>query len=131
MPPKVRIEEVLPSGERVTITLEGRQLTKARVLQVLDMLNLMGGIEEGSDEGSEHSSLKDKIWEVIVEHYGEGNWFTLKELHRVLLAIDPELKITTVAAYLARFVSEGCLAKKGQKPMTLYKVRSSVARAKI
>jgi len=54
MAPKVRIEETLPTGEKVTITLEGPQVSKTRVLQVLDMLALMGGgqrIEEDEVSG--------------------------------------------------------------------------------
>lgn len=129
MAPKIRIEETLPSGEKITITLEGPQVSKARVLQVLEMLSLMGGgqYDEGGSEREE--SLKERIWNVILERYGDGEWFSLKELHRALLEEMPELRISTLAAYLARFVNEGRLVKKGKKPSTLYRVRSVIARA--
>jgi len=128
MAPKVRIEEMLPTGEKVTITLEGSQVSRARVLQILDMLELMGGWrrEEG---GEERGSLKEKVWSFIVERYGDGEWFSLKELHRALAEEVPELRVTTLAAYLARFVGEGRLIKKGRKPSTLYRVRAAVAKA--
>lgn len=124
MAPKVRIEETLPTGEKVTITLEGPQVSKTRVLQVLDMVALMGGGQRIEEDDGERESLKEKIWSFIVDRYGEGEWFSLKELHRALLDEMPELRVTTVAAYLARFVSEGRLAKKGRKPSTLYRVRT-------
>jgi hypothetical protein len=124
MAPKVRIEETLPTGEKVTITLEGPQVSKTRVLQVLDMVALMGGGQRIEEDDGERESLKEKIWSFIVDRYGEGEWFSLKELHRALLDEMPELRVTTVAAYLARFVSEGRLAKKGRIPSTLYRVRT-------
>lgn len=128
MAPKVRIEETLPTGEKVTITLEGPQVSKNRVLQVLDMVALMGGGQRIGEDDGERESLKEKIWNLIVDRYGEGDWFSLKELHRALLSEMPELRVTTVAAYLARFVSEGRLAKKGRKPSTLYRVRAITAK---
>lgn len=127
MAPKVRIEETLPTGEKVTITLEGAQVSKTRVLQVLDMLALMGGGQHAEEDG-ERESLKEKIWNLIVDRYGDGSWFSLKELHRALLDEIPELRVTTVAAYLARFVGEGRLVKRGRKPSTLYRVRAATAR---
>lgn len=132
MPPRVKIEEVLPTGEKITVTLEGHQVSKSRVLQILDMLSLMGGsVDDESSERGEFSSMKERVWGAIVERYGDGSWFTLKDLFSALVDEEPRLKMTTLASYLAKFVSEGRLAKKGQKPSTLYKVRSPVARTSI
>lgn len=129
MAPKVRIEETLPTGEKVTITLEGSQVSRARVMQILDMLELMGGGQRGEPEESGRESLKERVWDFIVERYGDGEWFSLKELHRALSEEMPEIRVTTLASYLARFVSEGRLVKKGRKPSTLYRVRAAVAKA--
>lgn len=133
MAPKVRIEEVLPSGEKITITLEGSEVSKTRVLQVLEMLSIMGGGEvadEGVEEGEEGASLKERVWRIIVERFGDGTWFTLRELYGILVDEEPELKLTTLASYLAKFVSEGRLLKKGQKPSTLYRVKAAAVRAR-
>ncbi len=126
MAPKVRIEETLPTGEKVAITLEGPRVSKTRVLQILEMLELMGGGQR--EEREERESLKERVWNFIVERYGGGEWFSLKELYGVLVEEMPELRVTTLAAYLARFVNEGRLVKKGRKPSTLYRVRAAVAR---
>ncbi|MEM0042474.1 MAG: hypothetical protein QXP94_02735 [Thermofilaceae archaeon] len=131
MAPKVKIEETLPSGERITITLEGKEVSKTRVLQIMEMLSIMsgGGVsEEAADE--ESVSMKERVWRIILERFGDGAWFTLRELHSILAEEEPEMKITTLASYLAKFVSEGRLMKKGQKPSTLYRVRMAAARAK-
>lgn len=119
MPPKVKIEDVLPSGERISIVLEGPRISKSRVLQVLDMIDLMGG---GAVENDERQSLKDKIWEIILEKFGDSEWFTLKDAYRAVKNCEPEIELTTVASYLTRLVNEGKLTKKGRKPATLYKV---------
>lgn len=132
MAPRVRIEEVLPSGEKVTITIEGRQVSKTRVLQVLEMLSIMSGAEigdEGVEEG-ESASVKEKVWGIIVERFGDGSWFTLKELYSAVVEEEPELKVTTLASYLAKFVSEGRLLKKGQRPSTMYRVRTGFVKAR-
>ncbi|MEM1697657.1 MAG: hypothetical protein QXG48_03290 [Thermofilaceae archaeon] len=131
MVPKVKIEETLPSGERITITLEGREVSKTRVLQIMEMLSIMsgGGVsDEAVDE--ESTSIKEKVWRIILERFGDGAWFTLRELYGILTDEEPEMKVTTLASYLAKFVSEGRLMKKGQKPSTLYRVRMAAVKAK-
>jgi len=128
MPPRVKIEETLPSGERITITLEGRQISKKRVLQILDMLDILSGsVEEGAPIEEGTTSMKERVWQAIVEHYGDGSWFTLKDLYAILVNEEPALKLTTLASYLAKFVNEGKLIKRGQKPSTLYRVRAPLA----
>lgn len=125
MAPRVRIEDTLPSGEKITITLEGPEVSKTRVLQMLDLLNIMsGGVSE-----AEPSTLKDRVWEVIRERFGGGEWFTLRDLHRALLKYEPGIKISTVATYVTRFVAEGRLIKRGRRPATRYRVKAAVLRA--
>jgi len=132
MAPKVKIEDVLPSGERITISIEGERISKTKVLQILELLSIVNGSYEAGEEGEYEeggaTSLKERVWSAIVERYGDGAWFTLKELYGVLAASEPELKITTLASYLAKFVAEGRLVKRGQKPATLYRVRAPLLR---
>ena len=125
MAPRIKIEDVLPSGEKITVTLEGPEISKTRVLQLLDLLKIMGG---EVDDGRGTSSLKERIWRVIEEYFGSGEWFSIRELHRVLLEFEPGIKVTTVATYLGRFVSEGRLVKTGRRPSTRYRVRMAVKR---
>lgn len=133
MAPKIKIEDVLPTGERITITLEGSKVSRTKVLQVLDLLSIMGGTDVGEssvNDDDEVVNMKDRVWNAILELYGDGTWFTLKELFNALADREPELKLTTLASYLAKFVAEGRLAKKGQKPSTMYRVRARVVQAR-
>lgn len=126
MAPKVKIEDVLPSGEKISIVLEGPRVSKTRILQVLDMVDLMGG---GAATNDERQSLKDKVWEIVLEKFGNDEWFTLKDAYRIIQNYEPEIELTTVASYLARLVNEGRLLKKGHKPATMYRIRGVVARS--
>ncbi|RLE96783.1 MAG: hypothetical protein DRJ96_05625 [Thermoprotei archaeon] len=124
MAPKIRIEDTLPSGEKITITLEGPSLSKTRVLQILDLLKIMSG-EVG---GAEQSTLKERIWSIIKERFGGGEWFTIRDVHQALTEFEPGIRISTVATYITRFVAEGRLIKRGRRPTTRYRVRAAIAR---
>jgi len=104
---KVKIEDILPSGERISITLEGREVNKKRVLQVLELLKIMGGEREEREEG-----LGEAIWRVILQDYGDGSWFSSRDLLRSLeRELGPEVKLNTVATYLLRFYRRGLLER--------------------
>lgn len=125
MPPKVRIEDTLPSGERVSLSIEGSEVSEESVLRFLRILREMremGGVGEERIDG-EPVSLKDRIWRIIVENFGDGTWFSLKDLHNIAVKEVPGLKITAVSTYISRLVSEGKLIKRGVKPNTRYRIR--------
>ncbi|RLF06761.1 MAG: hypothetical protein DRK00_00565 [Thermoprotei archaeon] len=125
MAPRIKIEDTLPSGEKITITLEGPEISKTRVLQILDLLKIMSG-----DVGEvEQSTLKERIWSVIKERFGGGEWFTIRDVHRAVLEFEPGIRISTVATYVTRFVAEGRLIKRGRRPATKYRVRTAAVRA--
>ena len=125
MAPRVRIEDKLPSGEKIVITIEGSNLSEKRVLQVLELLKIMTAAEERREATI---SLKDEIWRVIEEEYGDGTWFTLRDAYDVVRARLGDVKITLMGSYLSRYVAEGRLIKKGSKPRTEYRVRLVYAR---
>jgi len=124
MPPKVRIEDVLPSGEKIVIVIEGPELSERRVLQAMELLKIMTAAERA--EG--RRSLKEEIWRVIEENFGDGSWFTLRDLYAAVRASIGDVKVTLLGSYLTRYVSEGRLLKKGSRPRTKYRVRLAYAR---
>ena len=69
--------------------------------------------------------MKEKIWKIIVENFGDGTWFSIRDLYNVALKEIPELKVTVVSTYVSRLVSEGRLIKRGSKPNTRYRVQSA------
>ena len=41
MVPKIKIEDTTGSGEKITLTIEGSEISEERVVQVLQMLRLL------------------------------------------------------------------------------------------
>lgn len=126
MAPKVRIEDTLPTGERIVITIEGPELSEKKVLQAMELLKIMTAAERSEENGK--VSLKEEIWRVIEENFGDGAWFTLKELYALIRTKLGDVKVTLLGSYLTRFVSEGRLVKRGARPRTRYRVRLAYAR---
>jgi len=120
MAPRIKIEDVLPTGERIAVTLEGPHVSKNRVLQALEMISIMSGKMEG--EGDEKQTLKERIWELLSENFRDGEWFTVKDAYNIIRRFEPRIKMSTVATYLTRFANEGRVAKRGSKPDTKYRL---------
>lgn len=119
MAPRIKIEDVLSTGEKISVVLEGPTVSKARVSQLLDMLQLMGGASEGQERPA---SLKEEVWRIIVENFGDGTWFSIRDLHNVARR-ELAIQVTSVSSYISRFVGEGRLEKRGSKPHTRYRLR--------
>ena len=133
---RIKIEDRLPSGERISITIEGSDVSKQKVLQVLEMLRLISG-KVNSDYDYEslrdsQAQLKDIIWDAILMHFGNGNWFTSRDLQVVLkryYGID--VKLSSLATYLLRFYQNGYLDRRGSRAGRIYKVRLSSSQSTI
>jgi hypothetical protein len=128
MAPRIKVEDTLPSGERVSISIEGSEISEERVLYLLRTLRELRvasalEVEEEPRDGT----LKERIWRIIAENFGDGTWFSLRDLYNVAAKQIPGLKITTVSTYVSRLVAEGRLAKKGSKPNTRYRVKGVLA----
>ncbi|MGB9708704.1 MAG: hypothetical protein ACP5II_04095 [Infirmifilum sp.] len=128
MAPKIKIEDTLPSGEKVTLSIEGGELDEAKILQLVSALKSLKetSLIASPDPGEE--SIKDKIWRIIVENFGDGTWFSLKDVYNLASRQIPDLKITAVSTYVTRLVSEGRLVKRGTKPNTRYRIKSLMVR---
>ena len=123
MSPRIKIEDHLHSGEKISIVVEGDEISKEKVLQILDMLKIISGnINKEEPVNKRVRSNKEEIWEIIKEYFGDGTWFSIKDLYNVSKDFLG-LKITSISTYISRLVSEGKLVKKGRKPYTRYKVK--------
>ena len=120
MAPKIKIEDILPSGEKISIVLESPNLSEKRVTQILEMIKLMGAGKEEITE--ENRSLKNTLWRIILDNFGDGTWFSIRDLYNVARKELPEIKVTSISTYIIRFVNEGKLRKRGTRPNTRYRV---------
>jgi len=111
MAPRIKVEDTLPSGERVSISIEGMDISEERVLYLLRTLRelrVSSALEVEEDKVSEEVTLKEKVWRVIIENFGDGTWFSLRDLHNVASKQIPGLKIL-----LSRRTSPGWSARVG------------------
>lgn len=132
--PKIKIEDTLPSGEKIVITLEGRDISERRVLQVLELLKIMssGGQESESCinegflrcKGGSRGRLKEVIWDAILENFGSGIWFSSRDLQEVLRKAGVDVSLNTIATYLLRFYKAGLLDRAGGKFDMRYRVKT-------
>jgi len=126
MAPKIKIEDTLSSGEKISLTIEGGEIDEQKILQILSMLKSLKETQEGAIEQPEEASLKQRLWGLIVENFGDGTWFSLRDLYNLAVREIPDLRITSVSTYVTRLVHEGKLLKRGTKPNTRYRIKALV-----
>lgn len=128
---KIRVEVFDGSGNRYTVTFEGR-VTREKAIRLLDIVELLGGIpEEENPELVNAASKRSKVERVhqIVEKYFPIMWFTSTD---VQTAYEQEFKqpisLSTVSTYLSRMADRGILAKGGASNRRRYRVETKTAR---
>jgi len=122
--PKVKIEDILPSGEKISIVIEGSEIRRERILQVLDLFNLLSKTEVMK----EPKTLKESIWEILLDNFGGGEWFTINEAYAAVRQALRDVSVTAVSSYISRFLKEGRLEKAGRKPRTRYRIKRAYIR---
>ena len=120
---KIRVEVRDKSGNRYTITLEGR-ISRKNVLKILDIIELLGGVdrEYPSVTASDTLTKFEKI-QSIIEKYFLSSWFTAREVQMKYEDIIGEhIGLTTVSTYLSRLSERGFLVKKRVSNRTRYRL---------
>lgn len=113
---KMKIEIFDHEGNRYTIAFKGN-MTRRKALCLLDIAELLGGVQEGREsnieDGLGKASRFDKT-KFLVGRDFQINWFSSKQ---VLQAYEGEFKegisLSTISTYLARLTDRGFLVKKG------------------
>ena len=112
-------------GNKFTISLEGH-LTRTKVLQILDFVDLLGGSSMEKIHKTSSDSKFGKLQKVIQRQFPVG-WFTSQE---VMIAyedtLDEPIGLSTVSTYLTRLAIKGVLNKSGSKAKRIYKVTSLI-----
>ena len=122
---RVKIDLNDNEGNKVTISLEGH-LTRSKVLQILDFVDLLGGppVETGSE--LLNYSKFEKIQSVIQQKFPIG-WFTSQEVMIAYEdALDEPIGLSTVSTYLTRLTTKGLLKKTGSAAKIRYKVANNI-----
>ncbi|RLE75614.1 MAG: hypothetical protein DRJ56_05470 [Thermoprotei archaeon] len=120
MSPRVKIEEQLPDGDRIAITIEGPNVSEEKVIH---LLNVVKALSSSAAPPRREDRLSDLIWEVIFTRFGSGTWFTSRELYEALREEGVEVDYRAVATYLLRFYRRGMLLRSGSRPSLKYRIR--------
>ncbi|RLE62882.1 MAG: hypothetical protein DRN53_03200 [Thermoprotei archaeon] len=115
--PKIKIEDILPTGEKISIVLEGSEVAESRVLQILEMLRIMAGNEQRIEDTSK---LAETLWNVLLDRFGDGKPFTSRDLLKAVFEdLGINLKLNTISTYLLRFYRRGLLRRLGKEGMSI------------
>jgi len=126
MPPKVKIEENLPDGNKITVVLEGPNVSSEQVIQFLDFIKYLSRRYKPTRPKPE-GKLGDIIWEVIFNRFGEGTLFSSRDLFEALREEGIDVDHRAVATYLLRFYRRGMLDRFRDGPRMKYKIKLPVA----
>jgi hypothetical protein len=124
----MRVELSDSDGNRYTVAFEG-QITREKVLRLMDLVELLGGAPNESETSgpattlaTESHSKFDKV-RIVTTKCFPLVWFTSREAQ---LAYEQEFKepigLSTAATYLSRLASKGMLMRTGPPNNLKYKL---------
>ena len=129
MSPKIKIEDVLPSGEKISIVLEGRDISEKRVIQVLQLLKIMSGeVNNGRSSEPQGERLIDLVLWVIRSKFNDASWFSSKDILSILRdKYSVDITLNSVSTYLLRLYRRGILERKGGRFDMRYRLSRCLA----
>ena len=129
---KVRIE-IFNSGDHYTITFEG-QFTREKVLRLLDLIELLGGIPTITPESKLSSYELSKIDKVrlIAEKNFPIDWFSSRDAQASYEEwFNEPIRLSTVSTSLSRLADRGVLTKNDISNQKRYRVVNSLSNYQI
>jgi hypothetical protein len=112
---KLRVEIFDADGNRYTVSCEG-DISKEKILRVLDLAELLGGTSLSGD-GLRRTSCgytKFDLFRSFIKRSFPLEWFSSKEAQVACeQELDLPLRLSTVSTYLARMADRGFLTRKG------------------
>lgn len=120
---KLRVEVYDKSGNRYTITLEGR-ISRENVLKILDIVELLGGVHrEPFSTRTEENLTKFEEIQSIIENNFSSSWFSAKDVQIEYKNITGKhIGLSTVSTYLSRLSERGFLIKQKVSNRTRYRL---------
>jgi hypothetical protein len=121
---KLKVEIFDIDGNRYTVSCEG-QISKEKILHLLDLVELLGATATNDSEwrrtSSDYSKF-DKVCSLVKQGFPIG-WFSSKDAQRVCeRELNEPFSLSTVATYLARMADRGFLIRKGPSNCRRYKI---------
>lgn len=122
---RFRIQAFDRKGNKFTVSFEG-SASREKVLQVLDMVELLGGL---SSDGAPQPGLNEeaptkveRVKAVVLQSFALG-WFSSKDVQASYEeAYDEPLALSTASTYLQRLAFEGFLLRSGPRSARRYRL---------
>lgn len=128
---KMRVEVFDGGGNRYTITFEGN-VTRKKVLQLLDLIELLGGmpsVNPNLEKSTSAYSKFDKLRSMLEKHFPIV-WFSSRDAQ---LVYEQEFKepisLSTVSTYLSRMAHRGVLSKSGTSNRRSYRAMTKISQS--
>jgi len=123
MPPRrVKVDVYDDEGNKTTISFEGK-VTRNKVLQILDLIEILGGVHVAEREESSNLSKFDRVKQIVDESFPVGP-FKSQDVQTVYEDFFKEpIGLSTVSTYLARLTSHGFLIRSGSPANIYYKIK--------
>ncbi len=129
---KVRID-VFNNGDRYTISFEGK-ITRGKVLHLLDLIELLGGMYPVDSGAVPLISQKSKIEKVRLaarKNFPLG-WFSSKELQSAYeKQFNEPISLSTISTYLSRLADRGFFIKKVVSNRISFRIITAVSSSKL
>jgi len=127
---KMRVEVFNGSGDRYSITFEG-QVTREKVLRLLDLVELLGGVPNGNlglNRPTSELSKIDKIHLVVEKSFPIG-WFSSRDIQSIYEEEFKEpISLSTVSTYLSRMADRSILTKNKVSNRRRYRIITEVSK---
>lgn len=126
---KMRIEIFDNEGNKYSIAFEG-QITREKALRLLDLVELLGGVNTSTSEADvsvKTASKFEKVLSIVQKNFPIA-WFSSKDVQAVYEQEFKEpVSLSTIATYLGRMTKRGLLIKAGPSRNPKYRVSPSAA----
>lgn len=125
----MRVEVFDGTGNRYAITFEGN-VTREKALQLLDLIELLGGmpsVNPNFEESASAYSKFDKLRSILEKHFPIV-WFSSRDAQLVYeQEIKEPISLSTVSTYLSRMADRGILAKSGMSGQRRYRTLTKIS----
>jgi hypothetical protein len=122
---KVRMDLYDDDGNKYTIIFEGG-VTRDKVIQLLDLVELLGGTSSERDYGEkyrrERMTKLEKL-RLIAERQYPLTWFSSREIqHTYKEEFDEPISLSTISTYLSRLTDRGFFIKDWKNNKLRYRL---------
>lgn len=122
---RIKVDVFDAEGSKLTISFEGR-ITREKVLQLLDLTELLGGIPASNvdDEKSVSTMSKFEKMQLLLRKEFPVGWFSSQLVQSAYEKLFKEpTQISTVSTYLARLSGRGLLIRSRSPADRRYRLK--------